>query len=647
MLTKSDLLSASQCSRKLWLEKNRDDLVLDPDPGGERRKNEGIHVGELARAYVGENFIWPRSEATKEDSAIFSKALLEANPGVPAVEFPLFFNGLYARADALIPEDDGYVLQETKATTFPLKKDKVTPDSPEYEHLLDLSIQAYAMQQSGLLMTRAELNLLNSQWKYGGDGDYSGMFKTLDVTELVEGMVEYVPIMMARADFMLKGDMPKTETGKQCSTPHNCPYLGFCHEIDPPKPDHPIELLPDSAGKKLAQKLRSTHGYTSILQPALNELVGKSEDLYHRIQLAHRTGKAFLSKDSGAALAKLPYPRYFFDFEGIDMAVPVWKGVRPYEQIPFQWSCHIERSAGVFEHGEFLDLTGNDPSIGCAEQMLKVIDLDDNGPIFVYFATYERGRLMELAGRHPQYAEQMKMYASRLVDLLPMVKENFYHPLMRGSFSIKKVLPVIAPDLDYSQLTEVTDGVAAQLAYIRAALSTELTPEQKEETRRNASRYCRQDTWAMVEVAYFLAQSPRPVRHMVTSLSDPVHDIPTAAANYISPLTGSNATCAADEVYPLMLCTKDADGKLEHLALCDLGEDAANRDHFFEVLQRASNQAMVDFATVTFYRATKLADDRIELRDAEPVMVVQYGKCVSGTMSFCVDQQITDADMAI
>jgi hypothetical protein len=82
---------------------------------------------------------------------------------------------------------------------------------------------------------------------------------------------------------------------------------------------------------------------------------------------------------------------------------------------------------------------------------------------------------------------------------------------MRGSFSIKAVLPTIAPDLDYDNLKEVTGGTAAQVAYLYAALDPTTTPERKAELRDRLLIYCKQDTWAMVEVAYFLLRLPRPV----------------------------------------------------------------------------------------------------------------------------------------
>jgi Domain of unknown function(DUF2779) len=211
-------------------------------------------------------------------------------------------------------------------------------------------------------------------------------------------------------------------------------------------------------------------------------------------------------------LAALPYPRYYFDFEGIDLAVPRWTGVRPYEHIPFQWSCHIEERPGHFSHAEFLDLSGKDPSVPCIEHMRKTIPPDGAGPIIVFHKTYEATRLKELADRHPEFEATVAQYLHRIVDLRPLVEAGYYHPAMQGSFSIKAILPTVAPNLDYGELDEVKGGAAAQVAYLYAALEPTTTPERRARLRRELLQYCRLDTWAMVEVAHFLERRPRPRR---------------------------------------------------------------------------------------------------------------------------------------
>lgn len=516
MLTKSDLMSFVQCPRKLWLEKNQLDVVRDPDPASERRMKEGLQAGEVSRELLrasSTSVLWPVAREDKQRAADDAMKLLDASPNLPAVEVPLYHDGVYARADAMLPDEGGgYILDETKAVTFPLATNKVDPGRPDLNLVLDAAIQMYLACSSGYLIGKVCLNLLDNQWKRPADGAMTGLFRKMDVTDLAVDMFTDIPSLIQQARDALAAPMPTCTTGKQCKSPHQCPFMTHCKTLDPPQEAHPIELLPDSAGKKLAKKLKDEHGYTSILHPSPGELVGNNAWLYQRIQEAHRTGQAFHDKESAKEFEKLPYPRYYFDFEGIDLAIPKWEGIRPYEQIPYQWSCHIETAPGVFEHREFLDLSGEDPSQFCVEAMLDTIDLEPNTPIFVFYKPYEDTRLKELAIRHPEHADAIEKLRNKLVDLLPIVKEYFYDPRMAGSFSIKKVLPCIAPDLDYSKLDDVQDGIGAQLAYIKVAIDKSVSEDERLTIDWNSRVYCRQDTWAMVEVAYFLELRGRPVR---------------------------------------------------------------------------------------------------------------------------------------
>jgi hypothetical protein len=513
VLTKSDLQSFLQCPRKLWLERNRPELLPPEESGYSRRAMDGVIVGEKAREQLGENSLWPRSgDEDKAATASAARKQLSEAPDRPAAEVPMVHGGLYARADALIPSSNGYILRETKASTFKLKRDQETPEPPKEHYIEDVAIQAWVMENSGIPTVGAELNLLDNRWRYAGNNDYRGLFRPLSVRTEVEAIKGKVGAWLSGATNVVQGAMPEARTGKHCGDPYDCQFLEFCRSAEPVGPDHPIELLPDIGGKALARRLREAHGYTSLLQPAPDELTGKDAALYRRIQEAHKTGRPILEPDAAEVLKDLPYPRYFFDFEGIDFPVPQWKGFRPYEHAPFQWSCHIETASGQFKHAEFLDLSGNDPSVPCIEHMREVINPYDPTPIVVYNATYERLRLEELAIRHPQYGELVESYVSRLFDLHPVVKGNFYHPAMRGRFSIKSVLPVIAPEMDYGNLQEVQEGTAAQVAYLLATKDPRTGPERKADLERKLRVYCRQDTWAMVEVAAFLAGQPRPSR---------------------------------------------------------------------------------------------------------------------------------------
>ena len=96
---------------------------------------------------------------------------------------------------------------------------------------------------------------------------------------------------------------------------------------------------------------------------------------------------------------------------------------------------------------------------------------------------------------------------NRLVDLQPITKEYYYHPDQHGSWSIKDVLPVVAPDLSYLELEGVKDGNMAMEAY-KEAINPVTTPERKTEIEKSLLAYCKLDTLAMVRLWEFLYGAP-------------------------------------------------------------------------------------------------------------------------------------------
>jgi hypothetical protein len=170
-----------------------------------------------------------------------------------------------------------------------------------------------------------------------------------------------------------------------------------------------------------------------------------------------------------------------------------------FPHVPFQWSCHIEYAPGQLRHEMFLDVSGEDPRRGCAESLIKA--LANEGPVLVYSAQFEKGRIAELAQRFPDLAPALLSINDRIVDLLPMARQHYYHPAMKGSWSIKAVLPTIAPDLRYDEL-EVGDGGDAQNAYSEI-VNHKTTKERKHQLTEGLREYCALDTLAMVRLAWF------------------------------------------------------------------------------------------------------------------------------------------------
>src|SRR5207248_487219 len=148
-----------------------------------------------------------------------------------------------------------------------------------------------------------------------------------------------------------------------------------------------------------------------------------------RLWRSAKSGEHELNPAAGLQIEELGLPRYYLDFETIQFAVPIWAGTSPYEQLPFQWSCHLQTEDGALVHREFLDVSGDAPMRAFAESLIAAAGSD--GPIIVY-SGFEGRILRELSTRYPDLAAPLIAIHARLFDLLSVTREHYYHPAMKG-----------------------------------------------------------------------------------------------------------------------------------------------------------------------------------------------------------------------
>lgn len=484
-LSKSKLVAFRQCPKRLWLEVHRPELK--DESGAVLRFRAGHEVGAVARSLVPEGrLIAPEDDL---DAALReTQEALRTEPHRPLFE-PAFRHGdLLVRADVLLDPKGAATLVEVKSTAR----------VKEYQ-VEDAAIQSYVVRHAGIDLARTHVAHVNTQWVYPGGQAYAGLLTDVDVSAAIAPAMTHVPAWLDEAQAVAAGPEPEVAMGEQCGSPFECPFKGYCAQLAGPQPEYPVEVLPGKDGKALARRLRAS-GYDDLRAVPASLVPG---GLLARIHEATRTGRAHLDASARHTIAAWPFPRYWLDFETIGFAVPIWPGTRPYQQLPFQWSCHVESGSGTLEHVAFLDLSGADPRRACAEALLDT--LGGRGAIVAYHAQFERGVIRELAAVFPDLAHRLLAVCDRVVDLEPVVKAHYYHPAMRGSFSIKAVLPAIAPQLDYATLGEVRDGDLAQAAYLEA-IRPDTPPARKARLERDLLAYCRHDTLAMVEVARALVR---------------------------------------------------------------------------------------------------------------------------------------------
>ena len=490
VLSKSKLMAYRQCPKRLWLEAHDADSKA-VSAAAKRRFRIGHDVGEAARqVYDPEGrgvLIDPQREGFPK--AIKRSAELMQQDS-PVFEAAFSTGQALALADVMLPwegKGGGWKMVEVKAAT-----------SVKGYHQDDVAIQMFIANAAGVNIRQLLVAHIDSKWVYPGGRQYRGLFKEEDLTkEAAARGAEVEQWIIEGQKIIARQTPPRIEPGPQCDKPYRCGFYDLCHTEE--SAEFPVHWLPQN------KKLRKLIGDKGIedMREAPDKLLSAKQKLVKRCTLDNRVYVNHAGAQKKLNQHKLP--AYFLDFETICFAVPVWTGTRPYQQLVFQYSLHRLDDKGNLQHRELLDLSGDDPARAVAEALAR--DCGETGPVFVYYAAFERKRIRELAERFDDLAAPLRAISERLVDLLPIMRKYYYHPAQKGSFSLKSVLPTVAPELGYSTLEGVRDGGMAMDAYAEA-VHPDTPVVRKQELEQQLREYCKRDTFALVRLWQFLRQQP-------------------------------------------------------------------------------------------------------------------------------------------
>ena len=477
-LSKSKIAAFEQCPKRLWLLVHRRELA-EQDQGVEARFASGHEVGALACSLLPDG-VMVEAEPDLKAALATTRSLLEGGLDRPIFEATLEYDGVLVRIDVLEPDGTGnWRMAEVKSST-----------SAKPHHVGDLATQVWVARNAGVPIASAAIRHIDNSFTLEREGDYSGLLRDTHCLAEARPVIEARGEVVAAARAVLTSFEPAHQPGAHCSSPYPCEFSGYCHQAMPDEPEWPVTILPNGGGKKWLEQ-----GIDDLcaLDPA-----ALTNAKHQRVHHATVTGEAW-HDDTGAraALAVWDYPRTWLDFETIAFAVPRWIGTRPYQQVPFQFSAHVEDADGAIVHREFLSVDGSDPRYACAEALIAIVP--ETGAVIAYNASFERSQIRQLAEAFPELAKPLEAIIVRIVDLLPVTRECWYHRDQRGSWSIKAVLPTIAAELDYA-LLEIKDGGNAQQAYLEA-ISPECSPDRRKAIDAALRIYCGRDTEAMIILA--------------------------------------------------------------------------------------------------------------------------------------------------
>ena len=480
VLSKSTFIRGMQCEKSLYLNKHGRNLRDEISPEQMAVFAQGTNVGELAQGlFPGGVDCTPESYYNFQESVERTHAEI-AKGTMVIYEAAFQFNGVLAALDILVLEDDGWHAYEVKSST------KV---SETYE--MDATIQYYAITNSGIDLKDISIVHINNQYTKNGPLDIHELFTIESVYDRVQELIVGIPNQVARFKKVLLADKaPSVDISEKCNKPYSCDFSGHCWKH-----------VPEYSIFNIA-RLRQPKKFDLYNQGILNvEDVPDDFDLndnqWMQVQCT-RSQESFIDKKAIRGFVNdLVYPIYHLDFETFATAVPVFDGSRPYQQLVFQYSLHIEHENGDLEHREYLaEADGTDPRIAFIDRMIE--DCGTSGSVLVYNRGFESGKIEDLIEFSPKHTVALQGIIDRIVDLMVPFRERWYYtPEMQGSYSIKKVLPALVPKLSYDNLDIKGGGVASSTfsQMIQGTFEGDV-----EQTRKHLLAYCKMDTLAMVEI---------------------------------------------------------------------------------------------------------------------------------------------------
>lgn len=482
-VSKSLYLKGHECPRSAWLTLHRPDLKPSESEAEKMRARTGQKLGELARGlYPGGLLLWQPGMLVEEALA----ATLRHKEGAsPLFEAAFEQGGFFARADILEPTEEGWMLWEVKSST-----------TPKERHFLDLAFQWILMESCGWKVCGAGLILVNTDWEWkGGSLLPDGLFKQEPVTPLVQKtMVQVAEDKELVLQTVCHAQAPESTRKKAC---RECDFLDHCF---PGIPNSDILFLGYVKDSQLADW--EGRGITSILEVPDEELTRKDQRDLKRLLAIPGLRTA---PDLGEALEQISLPACFVDFETDASAIPWLPGCRPYQSIPFQqaivmvtnWSTTHERCDFIWDN-----TLSPDPRPGFVESLLPSFEA---AKTIVHYSSAEIVQLKKLAEQGIPGAERARdLILEKGLDLEKIVKGRVLHPELGSKTTIKKVLPLLCPDMTESYGSmEISDGDSAMAAFQRLR-SGRLVREESERVKRALIDYCHLDSMAMVEVAQAL-----------------------------------------------------------------------------------------------------------------------------------------------
>ncbi len=475
-LSKSLFINGLQCHKSLYLHKYNPDLKDELSEDKKYLFESGAEIGRVAQQLFPDGINISSEEIPLSEQ--IKKTAKAIATGMTTLYEPAFSSDeVLIKADILQKESYGWALYEVKGAT-----------QPKDYYVDDIAVQYYVLRGSRLPIKKAYLVHINRDCVRQGAIEVEKLFLIRDITESVLRRQDFVREEIGKMKTMLRGEMPNIGIGRHCCDPYDCDFLGYCWS------HIPEDSVFDLKRARINSFDLYQYGIIKMDDVPLEALTENQRDL---IKIIQNREERVNPNNIKTFLDSLWYPLYFLDFETFGKAIPPYDGIRPYQQVPYQYSLHyLEHEGAELKHSEYLAPPNVDPREMLLSKLLA--EIPDGACVLAYFAGFEEGILKGLAEMFPQHQQRIEAILENLQDLaLPFKNMDLIHWKMKGSYSLKAVLPAIVDDLSYEGL-EIQNGGMAMKTYF--AMCKEENPIEIEKIRKSLLEYCKLDTLGMVRL---------------------------------------------------------------------------------------------------------------------------------------------------
>ncbi|MFG5127153.1 DUF2779 domain-containing protein [Campylobacter lari] len=487
--SKSRYTRGTQCVKSLWLKTHKNEVLSMPDENALAKFSTGNKIGELACELFPNGVKIEFEGSSFDEKCEQTKKLLENNQEI-IYEATFCYDGILIMIDILQNTKDGLIINEVKSSTS--LKDIYTDDC---------SLQYYVLSNLNYKIKQVNLIHLNNGYYRGDFLDINQLFIINDITkEVLSNQNKIKENLKYFEEILNKKEEPNIDIGTHCFDPYECDGYEYCwlKQRNLYESENIFSISRLNANKKFELYYKNIINFKDIKDLSIfnkNQQIQIQASLNKEIHINKENIKNFLNT--------LTYPIYHLDFETFMQAVPEFKGIKPYMQIPFQYSLHIDYKDKL-EHKEFLSECGMDPRYELAKNLIN--DIPKDVCVLAYNASFEKGVIRNLALVFPEFSEHLLNIEKNIKDLMiPFQNKDCYHYKMQGSYSIKKVLPALIPDMEqaYNDLDLIHNGSEAMQSF---EAMQNMSENERKAYRQALLEYCKLDTLAMVKILKHLEE---------------------------------------------------------------------------------------------------------------------------------------------